>query len=427
MLPFTPSSVALLAALFAGLPATGTAAGPADSAGPAAVTLLRAQRIHVSPEGPPIDDGVVLMRGGRIVAAGPRATVSVPPEARDLGCAGGTVTAGFQNSHVHFNGPPYGRAAQQDRAALEAGMASMLTRHGFTTVVDTASDLRDTAWLRERTARGELRGPRILTTGTGIFPPDGLPFYLAGLPAAVRQQMPQPATPEAAQAAVQANLQRGADAIKLFVATPQADRSVRHMPAAVARAAADETHGRGKLVMAHPTDVAGLRSALDAGVDVIVHTTLGVMESWPAPLVAQLVERKTALVPTLKLWHFELDKGGVPPAVQQRLVSATQQQLKQYADAGGQILFGTDVGYMTDHDPADEYRLMAGAGLTPAQILASLTTAPAARWNEQARRGRVAAGQDADLVVLGGDPLAAARHFADVRCTIRGGEVLYAK
>ena len=199
------------------------------------------------------------------------------------------------------------------------------------------------------------------------------------------------------------------------------------MPAAVARAAADETHRRGKPVLAHPTDVAGLRGALDAGVDVLLHTTLGVVEPWPAPLVAQLVERRTALVPTLKLWPFELAKAGVPDGVRQRLVGATQQQLKQYADAGGLILFGTDVGYMTDHDPADEYRLMAGAGLTPAQILASLTTAPAARWNEQARRGRVAPGQDADLVVLGGDPLADARHFADVRCTIRGGGLLHAK
>ena len=410
----------LAAATLAALPGAATAAdGPA--------TVLRAQRIHVSPEGPPIDDGVVLMRGGRIVAVGPKASVALPDGARDLGCAGGTVTAGFQNSHVHFNGPPYARAAQQEPGALEAGMTSMLTRHGFTTVVDTASDLRDTLWLRERTARGELRGPRILTTGTGLFPPDGLPFYLAGLPAAVRQQMPQPATPEAGEAAARALLERGADAIKLFVATPQVDRSVKLMPLAVARAAADEAHRRGRLVMAHPTDVAGLRAALEAGVDVLVHTTLGIPEPWPATLVAQLVERRTALVPTLKLWHFELDKGGVPAGVQQRLVAATQQQLKQYADAGGQILFGTDVGYMTDFDPADEYRLMAGAGLTPAQILASLTTAPAARWKEEARRGRVAAGQDADLVVLGGDPLADAKHFANVRCTIRGGAVLYSK
>ena len=417
----------MLAALLCSLlPAGARAAAGSEPATPPA-TVLRAKRLHPSPEGPPIDDAVVLMRGGRITAVGPRGTVALPPDARELPCAGGTVTAGFQNSHVHFTAPPFQRAAQQDRAALEAGLAAMLTRHGFTTVVDTASDPRDTLWLRERIARGELRGPRILSAGAGLYPPDGLPFYLAGLPAVVRQQLPQPATPEAARAVVQAQLDAGAEATKLFIATPQGDRSVRLMPAAVARAAADETHRRGKPVLAHPTDVAGLRAALDAGVDVLLHTTLGVVEPWPAPLVAQLVERRTALVPTLKLWPFELAKAGVPDGVRQRLVGATQQQLKQYADAGGLILFGTDVGYMTDHDPADEYRLMAGAGLTPAQILASLTTAPAARWNEQARRGRVAPGQDADLVVLGGDPLADARHFADVRCTIRGGGLLHAK
>jgi imidazolonepropionase-like amidohydrolase len=94
---------------------------------------------------------------------------------------------------------------------------------------------------------------------------------------------------------------------------------------------------------------------------------------------------------------------------------------------GGQVLFGTDVGYMTDHDPMLEYELMAKAGMTPMQILASLTTSPAARWQEQHRRGRLAAGMDADLVVLDADPADSPRHFAKVRCAIRGGQVIYAR
>ena len=49
------------------------------------------------------------------------------------------------------------------------------------------------------------------------------------------------------------------------------------------------------------------------------------------------------------------------------------------------MLFGTDVGYMHDYDPTDEYVLMAKAGMSPAQILESLTTAPAARWKEEKR------------------------------------------
>ena len=80
---------------------------------------------------------------------------------------------------------------------------------------------------------------------------------------------------------------------------------------------------------------------------------------------------------------------------------------------------------MHDYDPTDEYVLMAGAGLTPMQILASLTTSPAARWKESQRRGRVAPGMDADLVVLAGDPASDVRHFAQVRCAFRAGRLIY--
>jgi imidazolonepropionase-like amidohydrolase len=69
---------------------------------------------------------------------------------------------------------------------------------------------------------------------------------------------------------------------------------------------------------------------------------------------------------------------------------------------------------------------MTKAGLTPMQILASLTTAPAARWKESQRRGRLAAGMDADIVVLEADPAVDARNFAKVRCVFREGTEIYA-
>jgi imidazolonepropionase-like amidohydrolase len=59
------------------------------------------------------------------------------------------------------------------------------------------------------------------------------------------------------------------------------------------------------------------------------------------------------------------------------------------------------------------------------QILESLTTAPAARWKQAERRGRVEAGKDADLVVLDGDPSADVANFAAVRCTLRAGRPIY--
>ena len=80
---------------------------------------------------------------------------------------------------------------------------------------------------------------------------------------------------------------------------------------------------------------------------------------------------------------------------------------------------------MTDFDPTEEYVLMAKTGMSSMQILASLTTAPAARWKEGNRRGRVAQGLDADLVVLDADPVADASNFSKVRCTISRGRTIY--
>ena len=83
--------------------------------------------------------------------------------------------------------------------------------------------------------------------------------------------------------------------------------------------------------------------------------------------------------------------------------------------AGGAVLFGTDLGAV-DPDPSDEYALMAAAGMRFRDILASLTTAPAARFGGSAR---LTAGAPADVVVFEGED------FANVRYTLRAGAVLF--
>jgi len=132
-----------------------------------------------------------------------------------------------------------------------------------------------------------------------------------------------------------------------------------------------------------------------------------------------------ALTPTLKLWPYELSRLGLPPAVVERVLATGQAQVKAFADLGGQILFGTDVGYMTDYDPTDEYVYLQRAGLSSAQILAALTTAPAERFGVAARRGRLATGLEADIAVVEGDPERDVRALARVRYTLRGGRVIF--
>jgi imidazolonepropionase-like amidohydrolase len=303
----------------------------------------------------------------------------------------------------------------------------MLTGFGYTTVADTASDPANTFPMRDRIERGEIRGPRILSAGAALYPENGIPVYLRDLPPEFLAKLAQPH--EAAQATqlVRANFESGADATKLFIATPQADGSVRYMAPEIARAAAEDSHARGKLVMAHPTDTAGMNAILDAKVDIAVHTTIGRDSAWSPGLIRKLVAAHVSVIPTLKLWGYELEKNEVPAQVQTRLVDGALKEVKAFSDAGGQILFGTDVGYMFELDPTEEYELMGQAGLTPMQILASLTTAPAARWNESEKRGMVRAGMVADLVVLNGDPATDVKQFANVKCAIRGGREIFVK
>jgi imidazolonepropionase-like amidohydrolase len=157
-----------------------------------------------------------------------------------------------------------------------------------------------------------------------------------------------------------------------------------------------------------------------------VHTTIDPDPSvWPAALVQRMVAQHVSVVPTLQLWGYELAKAHAPHDVSERIIKTAEVQLAAFLAAGGQVLFGTDAGYMTDHDPTEEYVRMAEAGLTPMQILASLTTAPAARWNASERRGRIADHLAADLVVLDGDPAADVTRFAQVRCAIRAGKTVY--
>lgn len=385
--------------------------------------VITAQRIYTAPEVPPIHDGWVEITAGAITAVGRGA----PPEGlrRDDRCSGGVIAAGFHNSHVHFIADSF--AAGKPASAIQPALEALTTHWGFTTVVDTGSNPADTLPLRARIAKGELAGPTILTAGSPVYPKDGIPFYLRDLPPEVLASLAQPATADEARKIVAANLAAGADATKVFIATPQ-DRKgtiVRMAPDIVA-AAVEETHRVGKLVVVHPTDVAGVAAAADAGVDVIAHTTIDPNPSvWSPDLVAKLVAKHIAVVPTLQLWGYELAKGQVPAAVVDRITHEAEAQVFAFAQAGGQVLFGTDAGYMTVLDPTEEYVRLAEAGLTPMRILAALTTAPAARWKTGG--GRVDATFPADLVVLDRDPESDVRAFAAVKCTIRAGKPVYVR
>ncbi len=402
----------MTAGLIAGLIHSAAMAQPA---GQNTLALVGA-KIYVSPDAPPIADGTVLVENGKITFVDKQDQVNLPPGIYAINCHGMVVTAGFQNSHVHFIEPKWANAATLPAAQLTTQLQQMLTRYGFTTVVDTGSDPYNTIALRKRIESGEVLGPHILTAGSPLYPQNGIPYYLSDLPQEVLKQLQQPATPKEAAADAGHMLDLGADIIKLFTGSWVTHTRILPMDPKIAAAAAEVAHRRGALVFAHMSNVAGLEIALQAHVDVAAHALENTQQLTAAHL-QRMKAAHMALIPTLYLFggNDEMDKAHLP----------ILKEVGDYSRMGGQILFGTDVGFLTQYDPVYEYKFMERAGLDFPHVLASLTTAPAERFKAANTRGRVAAGMDADLVVLGADPSVKITNLTDVRYTIRQGRVIY--
>jgi len=194
------------------------------------------------------------------------------------------------------------------------------------------------------------------------------------------------------------------------------------MPEAVAKAAVDVAHAHGKPVFTHPQNYAGVDNALAAGVDILAHTIPAEGQYTAAELV-RMKAQHTLLIPTLTLWEFVFESEHAPVEAEQRFVQAGVGELKSFFDQGGTVLFGTDVGFTNRYDTTEEYALMAKSGMTWRDILASLTTNPATYF--KAGAGELAAGDDANLAVLGADPASNVSNFAKVDYTIRAGKVIY--
>lgn len=378
-------------------------------------------KIYLSPSQPPIEDGAILVHDGRIIGVGPSAAIKVPRDATVVGCKGLVVTAGFWNSHVHILIPGLLHAERLSTEQITSQLQAMLTGWGFTTVFDIASVQENTTLIRRGIESGEVKGPRILTVGE--------PFWIK-TPVYVRQflesnhiDIPEAGSSTRATERVRQQIHLGADGIKIFANSIEQD-GILTMPLDLARAIVAEAHRAGKPVFAHVSNDQGIEVALSSGVDILAHTTPA-DDLWTSAFVKRLVTAHMALTPTLTLWEVEY-KGSDPDDLKKGMGKAAQ-QLRAFSDAGGQVLFGTDVGYIDRFDTSEEFVWMSRAGLSFQQILASLTTNPAERFGDSAHSGRIAEGMDGDLVVLGADPEQDPVAFSKVRYTIRSGKVIYSR
>jgi imidazolonepropionase-like amidohydrolase len=394
---------------------------PANSSGDLA---LVGAKVYPTPQAAPIKNAVVLIHDGKIAAVGKDDDVEIPKSAYIIECGGRVIVAGFWNSHVHFTEDVWKAAATAPAAKLEEHIQAMLTKWGDTTVFDIGSIPQDTLALRRRVESGEIAGPKIYTTAGTIFPENGIPVYI---PQELAQQLKpfEAASPADAARLAKQSLETGGDGVKVFAGAIVGRGKVLPMPVDVIRAAADVAHAAGKPVFAHPSNHAGTDNALAGGVDILAHT-IPMEYDWTPEELQRMKDHHVALIPTLSMFPDEVRKAGGSEAEKASIAKGAVAQLKTYFDKGGTILFGTDVGYTQLYDTTSEYSYMLDAGLNWRDILASLTTTPAAFF-KAGKTGRVVKGDAGDLVVLGGDPALDVRNFAKVEYTIRAGRVIYKK
>src|ERR1051326_57621 len=122
--------------------------------------------------GPPIADAIVVIDGSHISAVGPRRSVAVPAGAAETDARGRFIVPGLVDTNVHLS--LYGGQndryetlvryqSRQDDIVLEAAQIDL--RYGITTVRDSYGALPPLTRVRDRIARGEKTGARILAAG----------------------------------------------------------------------------------------------------------------------------------------------------------------------------------------------------------------------------------------------------------------------
>ncbi|MDQ6827565.1 MAG: amidohydrolase family protein [Gemmatimonadota bacterium] len=134
---------------------------------PSGTVVLKGARIIPMKGDAVIENGTIVIRDNRIVSVGESAAVATPPGARVIDVAGKTIVPGFVDIHAHM-WPAWGVHETQVWEYL-ANLA-----YGITTTRDPQTSTTDVLTYGDEVEAGEILGPRVLTTGPGVFSSDNI-------------------------------------------------------------------------------------------------------------------------------------------------------------------------------------------------------------------------------------------------------------
>lgn len=367
----------------------------------------------------PIENGVLIVDTGRIVAVGAAGSVEIPASAEQLSLAGKTLTPGFINTHGHAGAIRGLKSGHYSRENLLRQL-DLYARYGVTTVVSLGDDEAEGFALRDEQNTPALNRARL---------------YVAG-PVLSAQ------TPEAAIDLVDATAELSPDFIKIRV-DDNLGRTPKMSPD-VYRAISDRADYHGIPLAVHTYYLQDTKDLIRAGADFIAHSVrdihvddafIELMRTgnlcYSPTLTRELSTYVYESEPAFFADPFFLREADADvlstlrePERQQRVRdnAAAQQykaslpvamtNVKLLADAGVNIAMGTDSGppgRFQGYFEHLEMWMMQDAGLDPMQILRAATGGAAACMG-LSDTGTLEAGNWADMLVMGEDPSQDIRH-----------------
>lgn len=327
----------------------------------------------------------IVVEGGRFGDVGPDARV--PAGAVVLDAGGAVVVPGLVDAHVHL-----GFAADP----------RLVVRGGITAV-------RDMGWppkrFRSVRARAEAAGLHVSHVGPILTAPGGYPTRAAWAPRGTGREV---ATEADARSAVAEVAEWGGCALKLAMEPRVGPVFAQALLERLVLLA----HDRGLPVTVHAGSAEAVEACLAAGVDELAHVPFDLSAAAP-DLAARCARTRMRLVPTLHCRDHD-DAAGRAAAIG---------FLRSWFEAGGEVVYGTDLGNANTAPGADvdELALIAEGGLSPSEVLVAATAGAAAAIGAAAEIGTIERERRADLLVLADDPRHDVTALARPRLVVAAG------